>query len=476
MHEEARAFKTVLLNKSWTRARLVEEGVATNRSNITANTNNHNNSNSNSSSSSSNSPPQPPHEVLEGSFATDSSDPSCGRCGAEYEDEWHRYWHCIDNNFIDHWSIKGSDGLKAEAMQDKEHACYWLKGIVPASKLKYKANDTWTDYDDCHYTTFGDFEGILSRNKKAGTDGAAVPELHKAAIRVTAAAAVYDAERGEAAAISSKVPGPQTVPRAELWALVNLCNAMEEGSSQKVYIDASSVVEGYKKKNEKKQVEGINGDLWTLLKQLVVEKSLSLEVVKVKSHVEDGAMWRKYGMDADKFIHNELADEYAGKLAQRLARSEAHQASDSKTEDDAFKIALRIACIGARCWSKTPQKILPHKNNDTMKRAKAEKITEHHSRAKRAADEEHETYIAGKYSKCRHCTGKTRPDNTKYWQKRKCDKLVIRTLKRKEGDIHRIIREGKNFDLTEPVESYDIGEQEEEEEDEEKKKEEEAEQ
>ena len=40
-------------------------------------------------------------------------------------------------------------------MQDKAHACYWLKGVIPAGKVTHTTNEDWTNFGDCSYVKIG---------------------------------------------------------------------------------------------------------------------------------------------------------------------------------------------------------------------------------------------------------------------------------------------------------------------------------
>ena len=108
----------------------------------------------------------------------------------------------------------------------------------------------------------------------------------------------------------SKVPGRQTVPRAELWALLTLMRRMREGQRYTVYVDAAYVINGLKARTNH-YARGLNGDIWTLIFR-EAEKLGGLEI-KVKSHVKTKAQWEKYAMTRQAYLYNIGADAVASK-------------------------------------------------------------------------------------------------------------------------------------------------------------------
>ena len=85
-----------------------------------------------------------------------------------------------------------------------------------------------------------------------------------------------DKETNKTASIQMPVPGRQTIPRAELWAIVCLANEMDEDADCKTYIDSSYVVAGLSRTELKNELrKWRNGDLWTLLFRLIQDKNIS---------------------------------------------------------------------------------------------------------------------------------------------------------------------------------------------------------
>ena len=81
--EEAKALTAVIMNRSWTGQRLLDENVT---------------------------------EI--------EADAACQRCGMANETPWHRRWECTANECIDHWAMKASHKYKERAKAEvNENAC-----------------------------------------------------------------------------------------------------------------------------------------------------------------------------------------------------------------------------------------------------------------------------------------------------------------------------------------------------------------
>ena len=107
----------------------------------------------------------------------------------------------------------------------------------------------WIDSNTCNATVSESFDVLLHSVKVVGSDGGANESSTPHSRRVAAGAAVADIERNEVAFLFSSVPGPQTVPRAELWALYQILSRMFCNTLYTIYIDAQYVVNGMSTKS-----------------------------------------------------------------------------------------------------------------------------------------------------------------------------------------------------------------------------------
>ena len=75
--------------------------------------------------------------------------------------------------------------------------------------------------------------------------------------------------------LGGQVPGKQTVSRAELWGAIQILSKVNGKSNIQIPID-----EGHCKQGD--LVQGPNGDLWSILFQLIDERSGVTDFIKVK--------------------------------------------------------------------------------------------------------------------------------------------------------------------------------------------------
>ena len=81
------------------------------------------------------------------------------------------------------------------------------------------------------------------------------------------------------------MPGKQTVPRAELWGAIQILSKVDRKTNIQIPIDAKYVTKGIAHRGD--LVQGPNGDLWSILFQLIDERSGVTDFIKVKSHLGD---------------------------------------------------------------------------------------------------------------------------------------------------------------------------------------------
>ncbi len=116
----------------------------------------------------------------------------------------------------------------------------------------------------CNPTIIGDFSDFLKLTGAVGSDGSGGPDTFDSRIRMVSSGAVVtkrvDGEL-QVAFLFPMVPGTQTVPRAELWALRHVLNLMEGLRQYTVYIDAQYVLNGLQSRS-RHYSQGSNGDLW----------------------------------------------------------------------------------------------------------------------------------------------------------------------------------------------------------------------
>ena len=91
--------------------------------------------------------------------------------------------------------------------------------------------------------------------------------------------------------LGGQVPGRQTVPRAELWGAIQNLNRVDEKSNIQIPIDAKFVTRGIAHGGDLEQ--GLGEDLWSILFQLIDERSGVTDVIKVLEDVGPSVIAQK---------------------------------------------------------------------------------------------------------------------------------------------------------------------------------------
>jgi bacterioferritin-associated ferredoxin len=203
----------------------------------------------------------------------------------------------------------------------------------------------------------GDFEGLIGRGGEVYTDGAgpagrltrAGANVYSGMVAIRKGVGVAGPMISEWAAICCEVPGRQTVPRAETWALAVAAANAPRGQNLNIGVDASYVINGCK--NNDRLMKGRNGDLWHALAGAVSEREGPLTVRKVAAHlVEKGAdvVLESKAARGD-VIGNEMADK-AATLARQLSGKDVTDEEASFAYHRALKILKRLAVIQVHVW------------------------------------------------------------------------------------------------------------------------------
>ena len=151
--------------------------------------------------------------------------------------------------------------------------------------------------------------------------------------------------------LGGQVPGRQTVPRAELWGAIQILSRVDGKSNIQIPIDAKYVTRGIAHRGDLEQ--GPNGDLWSILFQVIDERSGVTDVIKVKSHLEDvgPSVITQNKIGFHHMFANSLAD-VAEEAAKRLLLDLNLERKAKKAERVGIGVAKRLALVQADIWAK----------------------------------------------------------------------------------------------------------------------------
>ena len=124
--------------------------------------------------------------------------------------------------------------------------------------------------------------------------------------------------------VFAEVPGPQTVPRAEVWAPVvslqalNLRTPLNKWDTDAQYVVSNSLklAQHEEAHPTKGPLAGAHGDIWSKVKHLLVQGAVPLPT-KVISHVNPELIGDAIAVE--EYFLNGIADALASKAAERFA-------------------------------------------------------------------------------------------------------------------------------------------------------------
>ena len=180
---------------------------------------------------------------------------------------------------------------------------------------------------DCITVTTGNFADLLRRTKRTGVDGSggknsSHPRFRAVGAGCSVALLVEGAEGDwirEEAFLAYRVPGRQTVPRAEIWAALIILRVWDGTHDLEVVTDATYTVCGMIHLNRRKNRRGPNRDNCRLLYDELDRKTGAgiLTLTKAKSHI-DGIQDYCRSTPAWQILLNDLADYAADRVSDHV--------------------------------------------------------------------------------------------------------------------------------------------------------------
>jgi ribonuclease HI len=381
----------------------------------------------------------------------------CLRCGGELETPAHRYYTCPKNKSILHKDVQNTMDLVGQACSERQNACKWFRGIMPGSSIGNPVG--WMDETLCKTVEVGEFTKILNETGAAAGDGGGGKDKEPRTRIAGTGIAAYNPATGEFALLFSRVPGRQTVPRAELWALFKLLERMSHGVSYRVYIDAQYVLNGLANRG-KHYSEGSNGDIWTRIYDILSERmSDDIEFIKIKSHLDTPSKYVLHQPSVEGHILNELADAAATAATKHFGRADMSIVKDQAQFKETYLVAKRIATIEAEIWRSVPNRPTAPSDRKVLiaSRTAAVKRKLDGAIANTDGDEGHRTYQHGNWTRCYDCPARSRSDGQdqlRYWIVTPCMKRYKRN---KPTFLEEQSRNFQEYLLPHPVEHFQLG-------------------
>ena len=242
------------------------------------------------------------------------ADPACSRCGAICGDDFHTFWCCPANESIGTPGVVNTQGLMALAKEQvAELPCLWLRGILPSTLTDIKSehlppDDIKITFINPNAITLG---GGSYYGDASGGFYTSFPLLRRCGI----SAILADAEGNMIWGAKFNLPGQvQTVPRAELFAVVFVLELVEAGSTVIFTTDSYKNCESYHKGPMHTQYS-LNADLFRRMFTAINVKGIHFTLRWMPSHLNDGKKTIPDHVTCTDIRANSIADEFAGEAA-----------------------------------------------------------------------------------------------------------------------------------------------------------------
>ena len=235
----------------------------------------------------------------------------CGRCQLHSETLLHRYWCCPCNQHVEHASVAATAHLAQRAIaESSECPAFWLRGIPPTA-----AYPDLEPPDTVSCSVHGRFDalpaGVVFATDGSGGANTSDARLRRCGWSVCALSLAPCPDI--LAAAWGPLPGRQTVPRAELYALCVLL-ALRPAEALTVHIDCFPVYQGWKAGQEACMKGSAMDDLWWLFWGLLRPRPGALLLLWCPSHTTPASVAQGL-LSKEAFLANAAADCLASRAA-----------------------------------------------------------------------------------------------------------------------------------------------------------------
>ena len=268
---------------------------------------------------------------------------SCCECG-EQETLLHRVWGCQANRESEDQDLRASDNLVDRALaQAGECPIFWKRGLPPKAMLQVDEPSALLVPTLVGDQSVWGAGGIYFGDGSGGADTAdkRLRRCGFAVLQLFSCTPPFLARGG----MSAPLPGRrQTVPRAEIWALLELARRLGAAgaTADSVYFtDCDEVLKGFRA-GPGARVLSSNADLWAELWRAMALVQCAFTVKRIyRSHVKPWEV--AFGlMPIFHYAGNEFADVWAGRAAAIHRVEEGVRRSVQIVDGLTWKVQSRI--------------------------------------------------------------------------------------------------------------------------------------
>ena len=259
-----------------------------------------------------------------------AADRACPRCGYHSETALHWLWLCPKNRLIADARVQSTQDLISQAVDgEHSHPCLWLRGMLPldlvhvntpfsdTSEIKYIVREMHTsEWPSGYYCTdaSGGEHNSFPILRRCGfgivrlSDSFSVACVHSSqALTDIISFGAYGTLAGER----------HTVPRAELFAIVEVVSNVIQGATVHISTDSKVNVDLHSA-GRIRCLHSSNSDLWRAYFEAVDHKSLVVDLQWCKGHPTMDLV-RQHNITARDAVGNILADALAERGAKEFA-------------------------------------------------------------------------------------------------------------------------------------------------------------
>ena len=239
----------------------------------------------------------------------------CCKCGRAGQTLLHELYECTFLQSLRDPAVVGTQHLCAAASSEQSQECLWLRGLLPAAMTEvstpFPEVESWTVLGDSPRLGTLWPGGTYYTDASGGAYGI-IPQLRRCGV----AGALLDGDKF-IWGFHGPLPGRhQTIPRAELFAIVTVLRTVDPAASLVICTDSQIAVRQFTAGRSATEAS-LNCDVWEDFWNcwdLRLQHCATTSLRWVKGHV-DAASWFKYNCNLNDFVGNGIADALANRAA-----------------------------------------------------------------------------------------------------------------------------------------------------------------
>ena len=214
----------------------------------------------------------------------------CAKCGESPCNDLHQFWSCPSLADDPDEDIQQTQKLIPRALAEQgQFACFWLRGILPAGLFLKETiplpviDTTIRVFDPFGITPNGSWwpPGTYGTDASGG-EFSSYPEIRRCGCGISAIRNLTEIEWAASFPLEGEI---QTVPRAELFAILTLVQHLQPGSESIVVSDSKVNVDLFRK-GKYPAMASTNGDLWQIMFDVLERNQVTIRLHWIQGHLD----------------------------------------------------------------------------------------------------------------------------------------------------------------------------------------------